>query len=216
MGRTSGGAFRRCAAGIGSLCVLLFTVSGASAGNDHAIAWGPALDIREGPVAAVEGWWFSPGTVLDYRLSPSWYLRGKAQLAFSSMSGAHNALGAQENYSLFVFGAELRPLIGLNLGEMFTVRLGPAAALLFENLSSRLCGDSKHSEFVIGGSTEFVMRFSKRGGFELGVQGDYLPVALPRCALVRGNSALPVSVYGVEPETNVGWFAGFTAAYVFP
>jgi hypothetical protein len=193
----------------------LFTVTEATA-QGTTVAWGPALDVRHGPFSATEGWWFSPGAVLDYRLTPRWYLRGKAQLAFSNMSDDHNAFGAQEKSSLFVFGGELRPLIGLDLGSMFTVRLGPVAALLFEDLSSRLCGDSSHSEFVVGGSTEFAMKFSKRAGFEFGVQGDFLPVGLPRCALVPSSGPLPVTVYGVEPEGNVGWFAGLTAAYVFP
>src|SRR5690242_6626935 len=115
--------------GISCLCGLLLLASLATA-DEHDVAWGPSLDIRHGPFSAVEGWWFSPGAVLDYRLTRSWYLRGKAQLAFSSMSDDHNAFGAQETSSLFVFGGELRPLIGLDLGSMFTVRLGPVAALL--------------------------------------------------------------------------------------
>jgi hypothetical protein len=180
------------------------------------LAWGPALDIRFGPFSGTEGWWFSPGAVVDYRLSPSWQLRGKAQLAFSWMSDSHNAFGAQEESSLFIFGAELRPSIGLDLSDLFTLRLGPVAAVLFENLSSRLCGDSKHSEFAIGGSTELTLRLSKRGSFELGPQFDAVPVALPRCALVPSSGSLPVYVYGVEPEGNVAWFLGLTAAYLLP
>jgi hypothetical protein len=201
----------------GALCLSLFCTAANGQQAIDDLVWGVALDVRRGPFAALDGWWFSPGATADYALSDHWHLRAKATLVLSHLSGDTAGLPDPETYSLWVEGLMLRPLIGWDLNRRFALRLGPVAALLIEQHSSNICGDSDHAEVPVGGTTEFAVRFAQDQRMELGAQLDYLPVRLPRCTLVQDpTTTLPASVYGVEPEGNVGWFVGLTGGYRFP
>lgn len=223
----------RRACGVTAAILVLLTAcrldaqeSGGAPGVRGPISFGAGVGVGWGPFATDSGPWVDVFGIVDTRLYRGLYLRLEPGLAAGRLSDERlENLGSeivQSKESLDVYGVMARGLVGYDLADWFTLRLGVVGGYLAGSFESSVCPDESYSRGQYGLTTHAAVRLGERRNLEVGIQAEALAkFANPRCR-PRVDETLPIEsrfqgpyVLANEPSARSLGFLSLRVGYIW-